>query len=190
MQSLRLPHTYCPPLLPAPPPAHCQGSRGAAATFSPGSLLPLHGGVRVPLHRTRVLVHGHTRPCRCCAGTCARVALARTRACSVTRVRAGVSRVGTGDARAASLHKQGQPSRRTRAASRASRCTHLSLRRTHEGTLCLSSLLLWCRCCWHIPEEGWPALPAVCSPGSPFSSCPFLVSSIITPHFPAAIADE
>lgn len=82
MQSLRLPHTYRPPLLPAPPPAHCQGSPGAAATLSQGSVLPFHSGVHVPLPCTRILVHGHTCPCRCCAGTCARAASARTQACS------------------------------------------------------------------------------------------------------------
>lgn len=112
MQSLRLPHTYRPPLLPAPPPAHCQGSRGAAAALSPGSLLPLHGGVHVPLHCTRILVHNTHVPG---GAVPARVHVRRWRvpglAQSHLRACSHIPCVSTGDAQAASLHKQGQPTR-------------------------------------------------------------------------------
>lgn len=171
MQSLRLPHTYRPPLLPAPPPAHCQGSRGAAATLYPGSLLPFHGGVHVPLHCPRILVHSTHVP----AGAVpARVHVRRWRvpglAQSHLRACSHIPCVSTGDAQAASLHKQGQPTR-MHACCIMGISLHALVTVSHaRGDALPPPALLWWGCCCYIPEEGSQSVPTVCSPGSPFSA--------------------
>lgn len=193
MQSLRLPHTYRPPLLPAPPPAHCQASRGAASMLSPGSLLPLHGGVHAPLHCTRVLVHSTHIP----VGTvpaCAHTRRWRVPGLARSHLRAclHIPCVSTGDAQAASLHKQGQP--------------------TWMHACCIMGISLHALVtASHAQGDALPSLPVavtgmllshtqggvtVCPHCMEFrvsflcSCCPFLTSSIISPRFPAVSSNK
>lgn len=188
MQSLRLPHTYRPPLLPTPAPAHCQGSQEATATLSPGSLLPLHGGVRVPLHCTHALVHRHMRPCWCCAGVCARAALARPGlAQSHLRACLHIPCVSTDDAQAAWLHKQGQRMRMHACCIMGISLQVLITVSHAQGDTLLSLPVAVVGMLLSHPRGGVTVSPHHVQfiVSSLCSCCPFLTSSIISPHFSA-----
>lgn len=178
MQSLRLPHTYRPPLLPAPS-GPLPGLPGAAAALPPGlcSLCTAvsichwrHTDSGAQAHRSPPVLRVHPRRWRVPASLRA------------TRMHAGTSPVSAalklGQARCTG---RASPRGYTRTASRAALGTHPPPARVRGDALPSLPVLWWGSCC-HIPEEEEQSVLTVCSPGSaahflPPPSSPLIVTS-------------